>query len=96
MDDEIVCEIQIAVSLSRLGSGTSYYSSAIIGNFRSSAPELSIVSESSQLYRELHNSGHDIGNCCYCRSSLSLNQLVIQHSSIILFCLIKFDLPVKL
>jgi len=57
------CEIQGAVSLSRLGCGTSYFSSAIIGNFRSSLPELAVVSESARLYKELHNSGHDIGNC---------------------------------
>jgi len=48
--------------LFRLGSGTSYYSSASVGNFRASVPELAVVTESTRLYRELHNNGHDIGD----------------------------------
>ena len=54
-----------SVSLFRLASGSSYYSSAIVGTFRSSAPELAVVSESARLYRELHISGHDIGDYPY-------------------------------
>ena len=53
---------QARYDLFRLASGTSYYSSAIIGTFRSSIPELTVVSESARLYGELHNSGHDIGD----------------------------------
>lgn len=51
-----------SVSLFRLGSGTSRFASATIGNFRSSVPELAVVTESARLYRELHHNGHDIGD----------------------------------
>jgi len=46
----------------RLGSGSTWQSSGVVGCLRSTPSLMAIMSESMKLYKELHSMGHDIGN----------------------------------
>ena len=44
-----------------LGCGTTWASTGIVGLLKGTSAELAIAAHSAQLYKELHDEGHDIG-----------------------------------